>query len=158
MTMGDAHALKDKLLEAFNAHDLDRVLQCHSRDGVLVTPEGVAEGHDQIASFYEEVFKGFPDLRMTIWHTVSCADPAVTEWMLTGTHDGPLALPGGGVLDGTGRPVAVRGTSTCSVGNDKIITHRIYYDQLELYSQLGGELLFDDRSTSAAEGRPSPGD
>ncbi|MFC6072552.1 hypothetical protein [Microbispora bryophytorum] len=35
----------------------------------------------------------------------------------------------------------------CSVGNDKIIIHRIYYDQLELYSQLGGELVF---------GGPSP--
>ncbi|GII30527.1 hypothetical protein Pmi06nite_39690 [Planotetraspora mira] len=58
--MPDARALKDKLLAAFNAHDLDRVLQCHSRDGVLVTPSGVAEGHDQIASFYEEVFKGSP--------------------------------------------------------------------------------------------------
>ncbi|SDJ23695.1 SnoaL-like polyketide cyclase [Nonomuraea jiangxiensis] len=95
---------------------------------------------------------------MTVWHTVHCADPAVTEWMLTGTHNGPLMLPGGGVLDGTGRPVAVRGTSTCSVGNDKIITHRIYYDQLELYSQLGGELVFDDRSSPAGEGRPAPGD
>ena len=68
-----------------------------------------------------------------------------------------VMLPGGGVLDGTGRPVAVRGTSTCSVGS-KIITHRIYYDQLELYSQLGGELVFDDRSSSAGEGPPSPGD
>ncbi|MET8139986.1 hypothetical protein ABZU32_06725 [Sphaerisporangium sp. NPDC005288] len=62
------------------------------------------------------------------------------------------------MLDGTGRPVAVRGTSNCSVGNDKIITHRIYYDQLELFSQLGGELVCNDRLSSADEGRPSPGD
>ncbi|MGJ6967687.1 hypothetical protein ACSDR0_37810 [Streptosporangium sp. G11] len=43
--------------------------------------------------------------------------------------------------------MVTRAPSTCSVGNDKIITHRIYYDQLELYSQLGGELVF---------GGPSP--
>lgn len=129
-----------------------------ARMGVLVTPEGVAEGHDQIASFYEGIFQGFPDLRMTVWHAVFCADPVVTEWMLTGTHNGHFMLPGGGVLEGTGRPVAVRGISTCFVGNDKIIPHRFYYDQLELYGQLGGELVFDDRSSSAAEERPSPGD
>ncbi|GIH46666.1 SnoaL-like polyketide cyclase [Microbispora rosea] len=84
-------------------------------------------------------------MRMTVWHTVLCTDPAVTEWLLTGTHTGPFLLPGGQVLERTGRHVAVRGTSTCSVGNDKIISHRMYFDQLELYTQLGGRLAFDEQ-------------
>ncbi|WP_308170003.1 ester cyclase [Acrocarpospora catenulata] len=143
----DARVLKDQFLDAFNGHDLDRMLRCHSRDAVLVTPAGVTEGHDEISSFYQDFFDGFPDLRMTVWHTVTCADPAVSEWVLTGTHTGPFLLPEGEMLQGTGRPVTVRGTSTCTVSNGKIITHRIYFDQLELYSQLGAKLNFDDVPT-----------
>ncbi|WP_432863546.1 ester cyclase [Microbispora rosea] len=145
MRMPDARLLKQRLHDAFNRHDLDEVIQCHSQDAVLVTPAGVAEGHEQIASYYDDLFRGFPDMRMTVWHTVLCTDPAVTEWLLIGTHTGPFLLPGGQVLERTGRHVAVRGTSTCSVGNDKIISHRMYFDQLELYTQLGGRLAFDEQ-------------
>ncbi|WP_244359807.1 nuclear transport factor 2 family protein [Microbispora triticiradicis] len=73
MRMPDARRLKERLHNAFNRHDLDEVIQCHSKDAVLVTPAGVAEGHEQIASYYEDLFEGFPDMRITVWHTVLCA-------------------------------------------------------------------------------------
>ncbi|MFI7631078.1 hypothetical protein [Microbispora rosea] len=52
------------------------------------------------------------------------------------------------MLERTGHHVAIRGTSTCSVGNNKIISHRMYFDQLELYTQLGGRLVFDEQRSS----------
>ncbi|WP_205825691.1 nuclear transport factor 2 family protein [Microbispora catharanthi] len=42
MRMPDARWLKQRLHDAFNRHDLDEVIQCHSQDAVLVTPAGVA--------------------------------------------------------------------------------------------------------------------
>ncbi|MBC6458748.1 ester cyclase [Actinomadura sp. HBU206391] len=130
--------LKHRLGEAINAHDLQGVLDCYRPDAVYVTPSGVAEGHEQIAWLYGHLFQGFPDLHLTPWFELGdCDNPAVTEWTMTGTHTGPFLLPDGRVLDGTGRRITLRSTCSTFVEDGKIKTHREYFDQLELYSQLG---------------------
>lgn len=130
--------LKHRLGEAINAHDLQGVLDCYSPDAVYVAPPGMAEGHEQIAWLYEQLFIGFPDLHLTPWFELcDWENPAVTEWTMTGTHTGPFSLPDGRELAGTGRRISVRTTCSTFVENGKIKTHREYYDQLELYGQLG---------------------
>lgn len=128
---------KRRLLEAINAHDLHRVLDCYSPDAVLVSPTGTLEGHEQIAWLYEQYFKGFSEFKKTIWLVAPCEDPVVAEWTLTGTHTGPFLLPDGREVEGTGRRIIIRGACMAYVANSKIITQRDYFDQLELYSQLG---------------------
>jgi hypothetical protein len=139
--MSVAWDIKDRLYDAFNDHDLHRVMAYYGPEAVLVGPEGVAEGREQIASFYEHFITGFPDVRITPWYKVACDDPAVTEWVLTGTHTGPFLLPGGRSVEGTGRHVAVRGCCAARIENNKVIAHQHYYDQLELYSQLGFDFV-----------------
>lgn len=56
---------------------------------------------------------------------------------MTGTHLGPLLLPGGSMLEATGQRIAVRGAGLCTIENGLIVSDRDYYDQLELFSQLG---------------------
>ncbi|GGO21562.1 ester cyclase [Microbispora bryophytorum] len=135
--MSTAYDIRDELVLAFNGHDLRRLSQCYSPSAVLVGPEGVAEGQEQIATFWEQLLTAFLDARLTPWYKAAVSDPAVTEWCLTGTHMGPLLLPSGRHLEGTGRQVAIRGCCVLHVENDRIVTHQQYYDQLELYSQLG---------------------
>ncbi|WP_203880721.1 ester cyclase [Planotetraspora kaengkrachanensis] len=130
--------LKHRLGKAINAHDLQAVLDCYCPNAVYVTPSGVAEGHEQIAWIYEQLFRSFPDIHLTPWFELGdCENPAVTEWTMTGTHTGPLLLPDGRELQGTGRKISLRATCSTFVGDGKIKTHREYFDQLELYSQLG---------------------
>jgi ketosteroid isomerase-like protein len=130
--------LKHRMGEAINAHDLQGVLDCYSPDAVYVAPAGIAEGHQQIGWLYEQLFRGFPDLHLTPWFELcDWENPAVTEWTMTGTHTGPFALPDGRELEGTGHRITVRTTCSTFVENGKIKTHREYYDQLELYGQLG---------------------
>ncbi|GAA1300793.1 hypothetical protein Psi02_27730 [Planotetraspora silvatica] len=135
--MSGAWDIKDRLYGAFNDHDIPRVIECYSPDSVLISPEGVAEGREQIATFYEQLIIGFRDVCITPWYKVACDDPAVTEWTLTGTHTGPFLLPCGRHAEGTGRHIAVRGCCAARVENDWIVAHQHYYDQLELFSQLG---------------------
>jgi uncharacterized protein (TIGR02246 family) len=150
--MSASWEIKHRLFEAINAHDLHRVLERYSPDAVLVTPVGVAEGREQIAWFYELFFQGFPDFHQTAWFEADCDDPAITEWTLTGTHTGPFLLPDGRVMEGTGRRVTIRASCAAHVENGKIITHREYFDQLELYSQLGfGLTELDPLSSRAGE-------
>jgi ketosteroid isomerase-like protein len=148
--MSDSWDIKHRLREAINAHDLHGVLECYRPDAVLVSPAGVAEGHDQIAWYYEQFFTGFPDFHQTADFEADCGDPAITEWTLTGTHTGPFSLPDGRVMEGTGRQVTVRASCSAHVTNGKIITHREYFDQLELYSQLGFGLTELDPSSPRA--------
>ncbi|MEZ0075791.1 ester cyclase [Planotetraspora sp. GP83] len=130
--------LKHRLGDTINAHDLPGILSCYSTDAVYVTPSGVAEGHDQIAWMYEQFFRGFPDFHATAWFELSeCDNPAITEWTYTGTHTGPFLLPNGREIVGTGHRVALRATCATHVQHGKITSHREYFDQLELYSQLG---------------------
>ncbi|GAA3091550.1 MULTISPECIES: ester cyclase [Nonomuraea] len=134
--------LKHRLNAAVNAHDIPRILTCYSEDAVYVTPGGLAEGHDQIEWMYQQTFQGFPDWHAAAWFELGdCENPAVTEWTYTGTHNGTLLMPGGREIEPTGRSISVRATCTSFVKDGKICTHREYYDQLELYSQLGFGLL-----------------
>jgi ketosteroid isomerase-like protein len=130
--------LKHRLDDAINAHDLAGILACYSEDAVYVGPTGVAEGHDQIGWLYEQLFKAFPDFHTTAWFEIEdCNNPTVTEWTYTGTHTGPILLPDGREVKGTGRRITLRAICAAYTENDKITTHREYYDQLEMYSQLG---------------------
>src|SRR3954449_2984916 len=103
--MSTAYDIRDELYRAFNDHDLRRLSQYYSPSAVLVGPEGVVEGLEQIATVYEQLLTAFTDARLTPWYKATCSDPAVTEWMLSGTHMGPLLLPCGRYLEGTGRRV-----------------------------------------------------
>jgi steroid delta-isomerase-like uncharacterized protein len=128
--------ITNEFYDAFADHDLRRLLDLYSPDAVMVMPAGMVEGREQIASCYEDFLRAFPDGSMTPWCTLHCSDPVVTEWTLTGTHMGLLMVDGSKV-EGTGRRIAVRGCSAAQIENGKIVTHRYYFDQLELYSQLG---------------------
>lgn len=141
--------IKHRLYRAANRHDLHHVLECYAPDAVLVTPAGVAEGLDEIGWYYEHFFKGFPDYHVTAWVEFDFDNPAITEWTLTGTHIGPFLLPDGREAQGTGRHITIRGSCAAHVMDDKILTHRGYFDQLELYSQLGYGL-------SELDGHPPP--
>jgi ketosteroid isomerase-like protein len=145
--MPTAREIKDKLHDAVNEHDIEQIIECFAPDAVYVTPAGVVEGREQIAWYYEHLFAGFPDLRIVSWHKVVCDEPAVTEFTMAGTHSGPFLLPDGRVLEGTGRHITVRAAGAAFIEDGKIITDRDYYDQLELYSQLGLSL----------SGEPVPG-
>ncbi|GII42267.1 ester cyclase [Planotetraspora phitsanulokensis] len=136
----DARRMADLLYGAINKHDIDALLRHFHADAVLVSPAGVAEGAAEIAWHYEHIFVAFPDLAFTPWQGMLPADPAFTEWTMNGTHTGPFWLPNGETLEGTGRRVTVRGCAACTLEDGLIITHRVYFDQLELYAQLGCEL------------------
>ena len=129
--------IKHRLYRAINTHDVSAILDNYIPAAVLAVPSGMLEGHDQIAWYWQQFFNAFPDLQQTPWLEVPCENPAVTEWTITGTHQGVFLLLNGRELEATGRRVAIRGSCMSHVDHGKIVTHREYFDQLELYGQLG---------------------
>ena len=79
------------VLEAFNAHDLDRIMSCFTDDCVLETPRGPHPwgmrhtGQVAVRQAFAERFAGLPDVHYADDQTWVCAGHAVTTWLLTGT-------------------------------------------------------------------------
>ncbi|MFG1706540.1 ester cyclase [Nonomuraea sp. M3C6] len=138
--MSDPRRPLERLRKTFNRHDLDGLADTFSRGAVLVAPDGVGQDRDEIVSYYGAFIEAFPDSRCTPQSVTICGDTLVAEYTLTGTHEGPYLMPGGGVAEATGRSILVRACSVSTVEDDHIVSHRIYYDQLELGAQLGGSL------------------
>ncbi|WP_371781606.1 ester cyclase [Streptosporangium subroseum] len=127
----------DGLVAAFNAHDFETAASFFGPRAIYVCPGGIAEGREEIASYFALYFEGFPDIKITPHSWTSCEDLVVIEWTATGTHTGPFLLPTGGAVQATGRRVAVRGCDIRTVEDELIASQRVYYDQLEMLTQLG---------------------
>jgi ketosteroid isomerase-like protein len=88
--MTDVQRLKG-LLEAFNAHDLDLIMEFFVDDCVLETPRGTEpwgtrfEGRAAVRAGLQQRFEGIPDVHYGEDEHWTCGDHAVSRWLLTGT-------------------------------------------------------------------------
>jgi ketosteroid isomerase-like protein len=79
------------LLEAFNAHDLDRIMTFFTDDCVLQTPRGASpegttyRGQAAVREGLAARFQGIPDVQYGEDEHWVCGDHAVSRWLLTGT-------------------------------------------------------------------------
>lgn len=88
--MTDHVALRE-LVDAFNAHDLDRIMRFFTDDCVLETPRGTDpwgtrySGRVAVRDGLAARFAGIPDVHYGEDEHWVCGDHAVSRWLLTGT-------------------------------------------------------------------------
>jgi ketosteroid isomerase-like protein len=81
----------ERLVAAFNAHDLDAIMALFADDCVLETPRGDQpwgtrfEGRDAVREGLAQRFRGLPDVHYGDDEHWVCGDHAVSKWLLTGT-------------------------------------------------------------------------
>src|SRR4029077_3271620 len=79
------------LLDAFNRHDLERIMAFFVDDCVLDMPRGPdpfgtrAEGRAAVRALLATRFEGIPDVHYSDDRHFACGDRGVSEWLLTGT-------------------------------------------------------------------------
>lgn len=74
------------LLDAFNAHDLDRIMTFFADDCVLETPrEARFVGRAAVREGLAGRFAGIPDVHYDEDEHGDCGEHAVSRWLLTGT-------------------------------------------------------------------------
>jgi len=79
------------LVDAFNAHDLDRVMTFFTDDCVLEMPRGPDPwgtrfaGRGAVRAGLAQRFQGLPDVHYGDDEHWLCGDHAVSRWLLTGT-------------------------------------------------------------------------
>jgi ketosteroid isomerase-like protein len=90
ITMADT-LTPERLLEAFNDHDLDRIMTFFTDDCVLETPRGSQPwgtrfvGRAAVRTGLAQRFEGIPDVHYGEDEHWACGEHAVSKWLLTGT-------------------------------------------------------------------------
>ena len=100
-------------LDAFNAHDVDRVMSFFTEDCVLDMPRGPEPGgrrligKEQVREGIQSRFDGIPDIEYVDDRHFTCGDRGVSEWTIRGTQV-------------TGEPIEVRGCDLFEFADGKI--------------------------------------
>jgi ketosteroid isomerase-like protein len=61
----------------------------------------------------------------------------VAEWVWRATNTGPISRPDGTEIPTTEKTLELPGISVLSVRDGKVISHRDYFDNASIMSQLG---------------------
>jgi ketosteroid isomerase-like protein len=109
-----------RLLEAFNLHDLNSIMEFFADDAVLETPRGPDPwgtcyvGKAQVSEGLATRFAGIPDVHYGNDRHWVCGDRGCSEWTLTGTTT-------------VGAKVEVRGCDLFEFRGDKIVRKDSYW-------------------------------
>jgi steroid delta-isomerase-like uncharacterized protein len=123
-----------------NVHDFDTTIETfdHPRYELVATGE-VYDGEQQVRGYYASSRTAFPDQRNELTALHHADDAVVVEFVLLGTHLGPLQG-----LPPTGRAFRCSMTAFFVFDGERLIGERVYFDQATILRQLG--LARDPRS------------
>ncbi|MEW5829352.1 MAG: ester cyclase [Chloroflexota bacterium] len=119
---------------AWNSHDIEKVLGFYSPDfvGSDVGMSQPLRGHDGLRRMLENYWAAFPDLQITITHTVTENFRVALIWQAEGTHRGPIMN-----IPPTGRRVRVRGVSILDVEDGLVVRGQYIWDLAGMLRNMG---------------------
>ncbi|MCI4371352.1 MAG: ester cyclase [Thermoplasmata archaeon] len=128
-----------KEIEAFNRKDWDAYLACFDPSVVTLEPDedNPILGHAGLKKRVVTYTNAFPDVLLEVERLFGQDDLVCLASLFIGTHKGELPGPGGTSIAPTGKHVRVHGCSTFRIRKGKITEFIGYYDQVELFNQIG---------------------
>ena len=139
LSEAEMRALAGELLDAYNRHDVEALLEHHADDIVWTEPTlpAPARGKVAVAAALRDTFTAFPDLQVPGdgFRVYPDAEDqsAVVTWTLVGTMTGPLQNG----VPATGRSVRMGGANLARFRDGLISEYTFYYDSLAMMQQLG---------------------
>lgn len=135
--MADAREIAGRFVEAFNAHDEERIRALNPEDGVIEAPGDVRiEGTEGTTAYAMSWLNAFSDARVTVHTEIVEGDWVAQRFTFEGTHDGTLNSPAGEIPP-THRRLTGRGVQLLRVEDDTIAETQLYFDQVQVMTQLG---------------------
>jgi steroid delta-isomerase-like uncharacterized protein len=130
--------LIDRYNAAWNAHDVDAIVEMHTADSVFEnhTTGDVNVGREAIGSAIRGIFTVFPDLAFETRRRYIRDDLVVQEWTARGTHLGKMNRAGMEV-EPTGNSVEYRGMDVIPISEGLVARKDVYSDGVTLLRQLG---------------------
>jgi len=130
-------ALLDQAVAVYNDGNLDGYVDLYADDAVLATPEGTFKGKDELRERFARELNALSDIRFDVVSYVESGDTFADEFVLAGTHTGPLRMPTGTELPATGRRIEIRGMEMVQVRDGRMVVDSLYYDNVAVFVQLG---------------------
>lgn len=135
--MADTRQVAAEALAAFNAHDEERIRATYADDAVLEAPGDTRlEGPEAATAYAMAWLTAFPDAKLTIHGEIHDGEWCVQRFTFAGTHEDTLSGPGGDI-PATHRSVSGRGVQVFRVRDGKIGEEHLYFDQVQVLTQLG---------------------
>jgi steroid delta-isomerase-like uncharacterized protein len=122
---------------ALDRGDLEDALRQLRQDVDFASPAAQIRGRDKLRPYLEGFAAAFPDARYKINWAIESGSSVALEGVYSGTHTGTLRMPDGTELAATGRHVSVPFVTLFDVKDDKIYSHRAYWDVATVIAQLG---------------------
>jgi steroid delta-isomerase-like uncharacterized protein len=128
----------DRYNAAWNAHDVDAILEMHTDDSVFEnhTTGDLNVGKEAIGNAIRGIFTVFPDLEFETRRRYIRDGLVVQEWTARGTHLGKMSRSGVEV-EPTGRSVEYRGMDVIPIEDGRVARKDVYSDGVTLLRQLG---------------------
>jgi predicted ester cyclase len=135
--MADTREIASEFVDAFNAHDEERIRALNAANGVVEAPGDVRlEGKEATTAYAMGWLNAFPDARITVHDEIVEGDWVAQRFTFDGTHEGTLQSPAG-EIPATHRRLAGRGTQLIRVEGDTVAETHLYFDQVQVMTQLG---------------------
>jgi steroid delta-isomerase-like uncharacterized protein len=136
----DAVALVNEVYERWNTRDLEGALDLAADDVEirLVALGQTLSGREGFRRFMERFATASSDMRKHVMNQVASDDQVVSEFVLRGTHDGPLRTATGEIPP-TGRPIELEVVEAVGIRDGKVAWIRNYSDTSTLHRQLGAD-------------------
>ncbi len=140
MTMAKIRTVADSLVEAWNNHDVEAMLEHLTDDVIWAEPtlEEPIRGKEAVAAHVKDTLGAYPDLRVLKedFHVFADTDEGVgvSTWTLKATNTGASKETG---IPATGKQVTLSGTNLFKFRGDQIKEYVLVYDALNLLQQLG---------------------
>jgi steroid delta-isomerase-like uncharacterized protein len=130
----DLATYADIINQAWNSHDIQRVLNFYSPDyiGSDVGRAALLHGHAGLQAMLETYWEAFPDLQFVVTHTVTQGSRVVIVWVAEGTHQGPIMN-----IPPTRHKVEVRGVSLIEVEDGLVVRGEHIWDLAGMLRHMG---------------------
>jgi steroid delta-isomerase-like uncharacterized protein len=135
--MADARQVGADFVAAFNDHDESRIRELNAENTVFEAPGDVhVEGREAATQYAMAWLNAFPDARLNVKNELASGDWVVQEFTFEGTHEGTLSGPAGDI-PATHRRLNGRAVQIFRVEDDAVVDTRLYFDQVQVMTQLG---------------------
>jgi steroid delta-isomerase-like uncharacterized protein len=134
--MGVSRQVAERAYAVMAAYDVPGLMALCAPECEFTEAGETLRGPEQIGPYLQAYFTAFPDMRLDVLKMVEEGDSVVAEVRFTGTHTGPLAMPGG-ELPPTGKRIDMQTADCLTVHGGQITSWRVYLDSADFMRQLG---------------------
>ncbi len=133
----ESMAVVERGIEAFNKGDLEQMARDSAPDITHTIPGGeVIKGPQAVKEYNQNWRNGFPDAKVVVERILPVGSTVTVQGRFTGTHTGTLRTPMGDI-PATGRKVDVAVADITTVDRGLVSSTILYFDRVDLMTQLG---------------------